>query len=257
MHKSDTPRRQWKLAPVPVVVFSAVLAACGFGTDLENLYGEPPSDSGPIGDAGLDALLADTSSKQDGSAPDAAEDALLDSGSTVDRGLDAAPDAFDSGPRVCSLPNLLTNGNFEQGVLAPWSSAGFNSSAISVNATSARTGSFGLSLARSGGDSSNRVYQPNLPIGSGYYARAYIKANVSTTTILLGLGDRTVNVPADNTRFRCAELTGVTTSAGNNSLTVINMWNDGGSYNLSVDDAVMFAIPVGAVPPECTCAALP
>jgi hypothetical protein len=213
--------------------------ACSFGVDLENLYGQAPNIET---DGGMQRDAQPPSPRVDASRLDASSDA------------DADADAEVSVPKVCTLTNELSNGDFESGVLAPWLPYS-SSSTLSIDSASKRSGNFGLRVVRNGAESIGFKTAP-LGLTGLYYARLRLRSSGSISTITFGLGDTGLGLAVVPT-FLCSEIKDATMTAGSSTLYVAATLVNSSAASLDVDDVVVYKVPFGGIPTECTCAGAP
>jgi Carbohydrate binding domain len=230
----------------PLVAVSLLLTAqaCSFGVDLENLYGQVPNIEG-----------ADGGTKPDANKPPPQEDASPSDGGTdgytdADADADAAPP-----PKVCTLTNALSNGDFESGAVSPWVSYN-GSSTLSATAGSKRSGNFGMQIIRTGSENSMGAQIQSLGLIGTYYARLRIRSSSSIATVTFGAGDTALGLPIVPT-FLCNELTDVLMVSGSSIYVAANFNTGAAERVVDMDDVVLYKIPATGVPKECTCAGAP
>jgi hypothetical protein len=236
------PQKRYTLGMPPkrntLLAVSLLLTAqaCSFGVDLENLYGQVPN----IEDA-------DGGTKPDANKPPPQGDA-----SPSDAGADVDSDVSPPMPKVCTLTNWLINGDFESGSVSPWIPYS-GSSMLSANISSRRSGNFGLQVIHTGNDSSMGAQIGSLGLVGMYYARLRLRGSSSLATVTFGAGDTALGLPTVPT-FLCSELTSVTMVSGSSIYVSANFNIGAASGIFDMDDVVLYKIPAGGIPKECTCA---
>jgi hypothetical protein len=169
---------------------------------------------------------------------------------------DAAPDASVDAAIVspaCQLPNLLTNGGFENGTAA-WE---VNASVATLeNSDIARTGKqSALACAKYTGseDLSQQFMQATMPT----YARVWVRAvpgkpAPQDTGMRVG-GGLEQQSGALTEKWVCLETLGMPDDASIRSDITISWGSSAGKACVAVDDAVVYAIPTGGIPDVCKC----
>jgi hypothetical protein len=226
--------RYRSLALSALLVLS-VPAACSLFVDVEDLP-QAPVDAASSADA-----------------------AVRDTGVSVDAGFaDASTDVNPA--KVCVLPNLLPNGDFEQG-LGGWSGAAGIVSEAHGGIRALRTcGGFG------GNSTAALQNLPSPHPSARYFVRAWAKkrtdAGAQAGSFAVFLYDTkfgsqaSINRPAwpDSPAWRCADAITVAPNTLNRvGLVGFSVDSDAG-HCIDFDDVEIFELPdSGTVPPECLC----
>jgi hypothetical protein len=174
-----------------------------------------------------------------------------DAGMQQDAARDASADAVVS--PTCQLPNLLTNGGFENGTAA-WEVS--TSVASLENSDIARTGKqSALACAKYTGseDLSQQFTNASVPT----YARVWVRAVPGKpvpqdTGVRIG-GGLEQQSGALNEKWVCLETLGMPDDASSRTDITVSWGSNAGKACVAVDDAVVYAIPTGGIPDVCKC----
>lgn len=215
------------------LVFGASAAACSLllGEGLSGGTDSPPDGSvrpGDVQDGGVAEPTADTGAPTSGS---------------------------------CSLPNLLTNGDFEGGQVAPWAGGGRTAEVIALD------GGAAVRLCATG---TSDVYQllQELPVSSGtaYALHARVRSAdgeppPSSVAVLVDRSEapyqavaRTSSVePESSWACLSSEFTPEQDSGGPGALVIVSAYRNGGRSCVLIDDLSLVVVPDGGLPTGCGC----